>query len=87
MTDPRGGTLPKGDVVVHENLLVATVCEIALLSIPKVRPDVIGYVAGLYVYYLFHGWLWRRLHQVYYSANRLEGLSDIDNIDALEAGE
>jgi hypothetical protein len=30
-----------------------------LLSIPKVSPDVIGYVAGLYVDYLFHGWLRR----------------------------
>lgn len=45
--------------MVYENLFVSAVCKIALLSIPKVSPDVIGYVAGLYVDYLFHGWLRR----------------------------
>jgi hypothetical protein len=45
--------------MVYENFFVSAVCEIALLSIPKVSPDVIGYVAGLHVDYLFHGWLRR----------------------------
>ncbi len=54
MTNPRGDTLPKGDVVIEENFLVSAVSKVALLGIPKVCPDVIGYVASLYVYYLFH---------------------------------
>lgn len=46
--------------MVYENFFVSAVSEIALLSIPKVSPDVIGYVAGLYVdYLLHHGWLRR----------------------------
>jgi hypothetical protein len=57
MTNPRGDSLPKGDVVVDENFFVSTICEIALLSIPEVCPDIVGYVAGLYVDYLFHSWL------------------------------
>jgi hypothetical protein len=62
MTNPRGDSLPKGDVVVDENFFVSTICEMALLSIPEVCPDVVGYVASLYVDYLIHGWLrWMRL--------------------------
>ncbi len=49
--------------MVDKNFFVSAVCEIALLGIPKVCPDVIGYVAGLYVDYLFHGRL-RRMPRV-----------------------
>jgi hypothetical protein len=45
--------------VVDENFFVFVICEIALLSIPEMCPDVIGDVASLYVDYLFHGWLQR----------------------------
>ena len=56
MTNPRGDTLPKGNVVVNENFFVSTVIKVALLGIPEVCPNVIGCVASLYVYYLFHDW-------------------------------
>jgi hypothetical protein len=59
MTNPRGDTLPEGDVVIEENFFVSVVSKVTLLGIPKVRPDVIGYVASLYVYYLFHDCLLR----------------------------
>lgn len=54
MTNPRGDTLPKGNVVVDENFLVSTVIKVALLGIPEVCPNVIGCVASLNIYYLFH---------------------------------
>jgi hypothetical protein len=54
MTNPRGDALPKRNVVVNENFFVSTVIKVALLDIPEVCPNVIGCVAGLYVYYLFH---------------------------------
>ena len=59
MTNPRGDTLPEGDVVVDENFFVSAVSEVALLGIPEMCPNVIGYIACLYVYYLFHDWLMR----------------------------
>jgi len=43
--------------VVDDNFFVSTVVKVALLGIPKVCPNVIGYVASLYVYNLFHDWL------------------------------
>jgi len=49
MTNPRRDTLSKGDIVVDENFFVSTVNKVALLGIPKVRPNVIRYVASLYV--------------------------------------
>ena len=61
MTNPRGYTFPEGDIMINEDFFVLTVCKVALLSIPKVCPDVIGYVASLYVYYFFHDWFRRRL--------------------------
>ena len=59
MTNPGGDTLPKGDIVADENFFVSTVNEVALLGIPEVCANVIGYIASLYVYYLFHDWLMR----------------------------
>ena len=56
MTNPRGETFPKRNVVVDENLFVSTVVKVVLLRIPEVCPNVIGCVASLYVYYLFHDW-------------------------------
>ena len=56
MTNPRGDTFPKGNVVVDENFFVSGVIKIALLGIPEVCSNVIGCVASLYVYYLFHVW-------------------------------
>jgi hypothetical protein len=56
MTNRRGDTFPKRNVVVDENFFVPTVIKVALLGIPEVCPDVIGCVASLYVYYLFHDW-------------------------------
>jgi hypothetical protein len=61
MTNPWGDSLPKGNVVVDENFLVSTVIKVALLGIPEVCPNVIGCVASLNVYYLFHDWPLRRL--------------------------
>jgi hypothetical protein len=61
MTNPRGDTLPEGNVVVDENFFVSTVIKVTLLGIPEVCPNVIGCVASLYVYYLFHDWPLRRL--------------------------
>jgi len=43
--------------VLDEDFLVRAVCKVALLGIPKVCPNVVGYVASLYVYYLFHRWV------------------------------
>lgn len=57
MTNPRGDPLPKRNIVVDENIFVPTVIKIALLDIPEVSPNVIGCIASLYVYYLFHDWL------------------------------
>ena len=54
MTNPRGNTLPKGDIVVYDNFFIFTVDKVALLGIPEVRPNVIGHVASLYVDNLFH---------------------------------
>jgi hypothetical protein len=65
MTNPRGDTLPKGNVVVDENFFVSTVIKVALLGIPEVRPNVIGSVASLYVYYLFHDWPLLRLRPLF----------------------
>lgn len=59
MANHRRDALPKGDIVVDENFFVSTVSEVALLGIPEVCPNVIGYVASLYVYYLFHDWILR----------------------------
>ena len=56
MTNPPGDPLPKGNIVVDENLFVPTVIKITLLGIPEVSPNVIGCIASLYVYYLFHDW-------------------------------
>jgi hypothetical protein len=80
MTNPRGDTLPKRDVVVDENFFVSTVIKVALLGIPKVCPNVIGYIASLYVDNLFHGWL--RIQQ----GCRLERLERQDRCYALEEG-
>ena len=55
MTNPRRDTLPKGDIVVDENVFIAAKCKIALLGIPEVCPNVIRHVAGLNVDYFFHG--------------------------------
>jgi hypothetical protein len=54
VTNPGGDTLPKGDIVVDENFFVSTVNKVALLGIPEVCPNVIRYIASLYVYDLFH---------------------------------
>jgi hypothetical protein len=70
MANPRRDALPKGDIMVNENFFVSTVSEVALLGIPEVCANVIGYVASLYVYYLFHDWVMR-----------LE-LRELDRIDA-----
>lgn len=40
--------------MVNEKFFVLAVCKVALLCIPKVCSDVIGYVASLYVYHFFH---------------------------------
>ena len=56
MTNPRGDALSKRDVVVNEHFFAFFVREVALLGIPEMRPNMIGYIAGLYVYDLFHGW-------------------------------
>ena len=45
--------------MVDENFFVSAVSEVALLGIPEVCANVIGYIACLYVYYLFHDWLMR----------------------------
>ena len=65
MTNPRGDTLPKGNVVVNENFFVPTIIKVALLGIPEMCPNVIGCVASLYVYYLFHDRPVRRLAAVH----------------------
>ena len=55
VTNPRRHTLPKGDIVVDENVLIAAICKIALLGIPEVCSNVIRHVASLNVDYFFHG--------------------------------
>jgi hypothetical protein len=49
--------------VIDEHLLIFTICKVALLSVPKVCLNVIGCIARLYVYDLFHdkvrGTIWR----------------------------
>jgi hypothetical protein len=55
VTNPRRDTLPKGDIVVDENVFIAAIGKIALLGIPEVCPNVIRHVASLNVDYFFHG--------------------------------
>jgi hypothetical protein len=76
MTNPRGDTLPKGNVVVNENFIVSAIIKVALLGIPEMCPNVIGCVASLYVYYLFHDRPVRRLRlAAVYKARKIDEIA------------
>lgn len=77
MTNPGGDTLPKGDIVVDENFFVSTVNEVALLGIPEVCPNVIRYIASLYVYDLFHDGVIRSVSS---TTVLITGLRKVDEI-------